>query len=71
MHGRDKIFPAGWDEERVRRVLEHYEAQTDEEAVAEDEAAYERTTLTTMSVPVQLVPAVRELIAKQSPKHGA
>jgi hypothetical protein len=32
-------FPAGWDEARVRRVLEHYESQSDEEAVAEDEAA--------------------------------
>ena len=37
-------YPAGWDEERVRRVLEHYEAQSDEEAVAEDEAACEGTT---------------------------
>ena len=27
-------FPAGWDEQRVRRVLAHYESQTDEEAVA-------------------------------------
>ncbi len=35
------MFPPGWDEERVRRVLEHYEAQSEEEAVAEDEAAYE------------------------------
>jgi len=32
-------FPEGWNEERVRRVLEHYERQSDEEAVAEDEAA--------------------------------
>ena len=32
-------FPAGWDEERVRRVLAHYEQQTEEEAVAEDETA--------------------------------
>ena len=32
-------YPPGWDEERVRRVLEHYESQTDEEAIAEDEAA--------------------------------
>ena len=32
-------FPPGWDEERVRRVLAHYEEQTEEEAVAEDEAA--------------------------------
>jgi len=35
-----KRFPPGWDEERVRRVLAHYEAQTEEEAVAEDEEAF-------------------------------
>lgn len=32
-------FPPGWGEERVRKVLGHYEEQTEEEAVAEDEAA--------------------------------
>jgi hypothetical protein len=58
-------FPPGWDEERVRRVLEHYEQQSDDEAVAEDESAYESTTHTTMEVPVELVPAVRELLAKR------
>jgi len=58
-------YPAGWDVERVRRVLEHYETQSDDEAVAEDEAAYEATTHTAMEVPVDLVPAVRELIAKR------
>lgn len=58
-------YPAGWDEARVRRVLDHYEQQTDEEAVAEDEAAYESTTHTVMEVPVELVPAVRELLAKR------
>ena len=58
-------YPAGWDEERVRCVLEIYETQSDEEAVAEDEAAYEATTHTAMEVPVELVPMVRELIAKR------
>ena len=62
---RQAKYPPGWDEERVRRVLEHYEAQSDEEAVAEDEAAYETTTHTAMNVPVELVPLVRELIAKR------
>ena len=57
-------FPPGWDEARVRRVLEHYEAQSDEEALAEDEASFEATTHTAMEVPVELVPAVRELLAK-------
>ena len=57
-------FPEGWDEQRVRRVLEHYEHQTEDEAVAEDEAAYEDRTESLVQVPVELVPAVRELIAK-------
>jgi len=59
-------FPPGWDEQRVRAVLEHYEAQTEEEAVAEDEAAYEDAAQTFMEVPKELVPKVRELIAKHS-----
>jgi hypothetical protein len=62
---KQPTYPEGWDAERVRRILEHYEAQSDEEAVAEDEAAYETTTHTAMEVPVDLVPAVRELIAKR------
>jgi hypothetical protein len=57
-------FPTGWDEERVRRVLEHYEGQSADEAVAEDEAAYEDRTQAMIEVPVELVPNVRELIAR-------
>ena len=57
-------YPPGWNEERVRRLLEHYESQTDEQALAEDEAAFESLTGTTMVIPTQLVPAVRDLIAK-------
>ena len=57
-------FPPGWDEERVRKVLAHYEEQTEEEATAEDEAAFEDPDQTVMEVPNSLVPAVRELIAK-------
>src|ERR1700704_833442 len=34
-------FPAGWDEDRVNRVLVHYERQTDDEAIAEDEGMLE------------------------------
>ncbi|OGW52669.1 MAG: hypothetical protein A2Z46_02540 [Nitrospirae bacterium RBG_19FT_COMBO_55_12] len=59
-------FPPGWDEERVKRVLDHYEAQSEEEAVAEDEAAYEKPGQTFMEVPTDLVPVVRELIAKRN-----
>jgi len=62
---KQDLFPKGWDEERVRRVLEHYEDQTPEEALAEDQAAYEDLTQTMMEVPVELVPEVRDLIAKR------
>ena len=63
-------YPAGWNEARVKRVLEHYEEQTDEEAVAEDEASWDRTDHTRMDVPVELVPAVRDLIAKNKKRKG-
>jgi hypothetical protein len=61
---RENRFPPGWDEERVRKVLAHYEEQTEAEAVAEDEAAFEEPTQTVMGVPTALVPVIRELIAK-------
>ena len=61
---RQHRFPPGWDEERVRKVLTQYEKQTEDEAVAEDEASFEDSTQTVMEVPNELVPAIRELIAK-------
>lgn len=57
-------FPPGWDDKRVKEVLAHYESQTEEEAVAEDEAAFEAAGQTVMEIPTELVPKVRELIAK-------
>jgi hypothetical protein len=59
-------FPPGWDESRVRKVLAHYEKQTEDEAVAEDEAAFEDSGQTFMEIPNDLVPEVRELIAKRA-----
>jgi hypothetical protein len=34
-----RTYPPGWDVQKARRVLKHYAQQTEEEAVAEDEAA--------------------------------
>jgi hypothetical protein len=62
---REPAFPPGWDDERVRRVIAHYETQSEEEAVAEDEAAFEDTGRTALEVPSELLPAVRELLAKR------
>jgi len=66
MMKKQSRFPEGWDLKRVKRVLEHYETQSEDEAVAEDEAAYEDPNQTFIKVPNELVPTVRELIAKKS-----
>ena len=58
------MFPEGWDEVRVQRLLEHYESLTEDEAVAEDEAGFEDTTWTVMEIPNELVPSVRALLSK-------
>lgn len=60
----DNRFPPGWDECRVRRVVEGYEAQGEDEAAAEDEASLQSSD-TVMNVPRELVPEVRELIANR------
>jgi hypothetical protein len=57
-------LPRGWDEQRIRKVLAHYENQTDEEAAAEDDAAFAAEGQTAIVVPTDLVPAILKLIAR-------
>ncbi len=57
-------FPPGWDEERVRRVLAHYETQTEAEAVAEDERIFQGRDRTVVEVPVELMPVIRAIITQ-------
>lgn len=59
-------FPPGWDEERVQRILQHYDSLTEEEQVAEDEAALRDSTQTVMGIPNELVPEVRALLAERA-----
>ena len=66
-----KHFPPGWDEERVRRVLAHYETQTEEEAVVEDEIAFEERGRTVIEVPAELMPVIREVIAQYEARAKA
>jgi hypothetical protein len=55
-------FPTDWDEQKVRRVLAHYEEQTQKDALAEDGI---QPSDTVMNIPHELVSKVRELIAKR------
>ena len=61
----DQKFPPGWDEARIREVIEHYDSQDEDERAAEIEAAWEAEGMTLMSVPTELVPEVRALLARK------
>ena len=63
-------FPAGWDQARVQSVLEHYEQQTEDEALAEDEAAFRLRGQTVVVVPKRLVPEVTRLIEMRRTRHS-
>jgi hypothetical protein len=57
-------FPAGWDAARVQRLIDHYESLSEEEQVAEDEAAAgEQKGQVVVTVPEELLPAIRRLLA--------
>ena len=55
-------FPPGWHEERVQSVIAYYEQQTEDEAVAEDEAASQNEFSILMEVFTELGPAVWEWV---------
>ena len=55
-------FPPGWNEERVQSVIDYYENQTEDETVAEDEAASQNEFGMLIEVLVELGPAVCEWI---------
>ena len=57
-------LPHGWDEAKVQRVIAHYESQSDDEAIAEDEAAFLDSDYSVMLIPRALVPAVQTLLAE-------
>jgi hypothetical protein len=60
-------YPAGWTEERIRKLAEHYDNQTEDEQVAEHEAALGTDGQTVMLVPTELVPEIVKLINKKRP----
>jgi len=61
---KKQVFPPGWDAEKVKALAEYYDNQSDEEAIAEAEAALETEGQTLVMVPSDLMPTIRALIAK-------
>ena len=55
-------YPLGWDEKRVKDVINYCDQQTEAEAALQNELS------TLMAIPTELVPAVLELIDKHTTK---
>lgn len=64
---KNQSYPAGWDAERIRTLAEHYDNQTEDEQVAEHEAAFAAAGQTVMVVPTELVPEIVKLISTKRP----
>jgi hypothetical protein len=57
-------YPAGWDAERVKKLIDYYEGLSEDEEVADDEAGTaEGGGQTVVMVPEELLPVVRRLLA--------
>lgn len=65
-------FPAGWDAERVKQLIDDYERLSQDEQVAEDEAgiAAERQGQAIIAVPDELLPEIRRLLAAYQAKSA-
>jgi hypothetical protein len=60
----EQRFPAGWDDQRVKRLLAELDSRTDDEWVAADEAAAsEGDDQVVITVPAALLPEIRRLLA--------
>jgi hypothetical protein len=57
-------FPKGWNEKRVKQLIAELDARTDEEWIAADEAAAtDADDQTVITVPSELLPEIRRLLA--------
>jgi hypothetical protein len=59
-------YPKGLNRRKVQALIAYYDNQTDEEAVAEAEAAYRKRNSALVEVPIRLLPKIRQMIARSA-----
>lgn len=59
----DQHLPTGWDNERIQQLIKSYESSTEEELLLEDEMTADSQENTTVTVPTELLPEIRRLLA--------
>jgi response regulator of citrate/malate metabolism len=57
-------YPKGLNAAKVRRIIDHYDHQTDEESAREIETARVVKATSWIEVPIELLPKVRKLLAQ-------
>ena len=62
--GKNK-FPVGWNNDKVQKVISHYENQNEDEALLEDESFLNNSSESVIQVPNDLIPVIREFIARR------
>jgi hypothetical protein len=61
---KQQKFPPGWNAKRVNKLIESYDGATEEELATEDtNAVRQQEGQTVISVPDELLPAIRQLLA--------
>ncbi len=65
-HKDPNRYPKGWNAKKVAEVIAHYERQSDDEAIAEVDAAYRKRKTALVEVPIKLLPRVRRILARSA-----
>ncbi|MEK6703984.1 MAG: hypothetical protein AABZ53_17130 [Planctomycetota bacterium] len=61
-------YPKGLDAKKVRAILDYHENQTEDEAIAEAEAAWENSRTSLVRVPIELAAEVRGFVESRMAK---
>ncbi|MCL4742470.1 MAG: hypothetical protein KJZ54_09745 [Phycisphaerales bacterium] len=64
-------YPKRMTAAKARKIARAYDTQTEDAALAEDEAAFGRGLTTVMEIPTELVPEVTALIAEHESRLKA
>jgi hypothetical protein len=62
---RSQRLPPGWTQAKIKKVIDHFEKQNENEQLAEHEAGLRAEEQTLMAVPTALVSEIRKLIQKK------
>ena len=67
----EQQLPHGWDKQQMQQWLAEVENRTEEEWIADDEAAKEPIDdQTIITMPTELLPEIRRLFAKDAAEHA-